>query len=133
MASPHFGAWKSWRCVQETDGRSGLRNRSVLRIERRLRVYQHGVQNRYPVTGFRFESWNTKRHVDAPYWESCKACARIAYGQWTVFPLLYGRFSPDNRFVSFTARIGPNRSRIEIAPVDVAPAPERGWIQISEE
>jgi Tol biopolymer transport system component/DNA-binding winged helix-turn-helix (wHTH) protein len=51
----------------------------------------------------------------------------------TTFPLLYGRFSPDNAWVSFTERIGPNRSRIEIAPVDAAPARESGWIQISEE
>ena len=35
-----------------------------------------------------------------------------------TYNLLYGRFSPDNRWVSFTARIQPNRGRIVIAPVD---------------
>ena len=34
------------------------------------------------------------------------------------YPLLYGRFSPDNRWISFTARIGPNRGWIVIAPLD---------------
>jgi hypothetical protein len=47
--------------------------------------------------------------------------------------LLYGRFSPDNRWVSFTARIQPNRGRIVIAPVDgPKPVPESAWITIAE-
>jgi WD40-like Beta Propeller Repeat len=47
--------------------------------------------------------------------------------------LLYGRFAPDNRWVSFTARIQPNRGRIAIAPVDgLKPVPESAWIMIGE-
>ncbi len=50
------------------------------------------------------------------------------------YNLLYGRFSPDNRWVSFTVRTQPNHSRIVIAPVDgPKPVPERAWIQIAEE
>ena len=49
------------------------------------------------------------------------------------YKLLYGRFSPDNRWVSFTARIQPNRGRIAIAPVDgPKPVPESAWITIAE-
>jgi eukaryotic-like serine/threonine-protein kinase len=49
--------------------------------------------------------------------------------------LLYARFSPDNRWVSFTERTGPNRSRIMIAPVEDGPkpVPESAWIEIAEE
>jgi len=48
--------------------------------------------------------------------------------------LLYGRFSPDNRWVSFTARTESNHGRIAIAPVDGAkPIPESAWITIAEE
>ncbi len=48
--------------------------------------------------------------------------------------LLYARFSPDDRWVSFTARIDPNRSKIMIAPVDgPKPVPESAWIKIAEE
>jgi Tol biopolymer transport system component/DNA-binding winged helix-turn-helix (wHTH) protein len=51
-----------------------------------------------------------------------------------TYPLLYGRFSPDNRWVSFTARTKPNRAWIAIAPVDgQKPVPESSWIRISEE
>ena len=50
-----------------------------------------------------------------------------------TYNLLYGRFSPDNRWVSFTARIRPNRARIAIAPVDgPKPVPESAWITIAE-
>src|SRR5262249_59811547 len=35
-----------------------------------------------------------------------------------TFSLLYGRFSPDNRWLSFTARTQVNRGRIAIAPMD---------------
>jgi Tol biopolymer transport system component len=48
--------------------------------------------------------------------------------------LLYGRFSPDNRWVSFTARIQPGHAQIMIAPADgPKPIPESAWIQIAEE
>jgi len=51
-----------------------------------------------------------------------------------TYNLLYGRFSPDNRWISFTARIDPNRSEIVIAPVDgPKPVPENAWIKITEE
>jgi Tol biopolymer transport system component len=47
--------------------------------------------------------------------------------------LLYGRFSPDNRRVFFTARIQPNLGRIAIAPADgPKPVPESAWITIAE-
>jgi Tol biopolymer transport system component len=50
-----------------------------------------------------------------------------------TYNLLYGRFSPDNRWVSFTVRIQPNRGRIAIAPVDgPKPVPESAWITITE-
>jgi Tol biopolymer transport system component len=49
------------------------------------------------------------------------------------YNLLQCRFSPDNRWVSFTARIQPNRGRIAIAPVDgPKPVPESAWITIAE-
>jgi Tol biopolymer transport system component len=51
-----------------------------------------------------------------------------------AYSLLYARYSPDNRWVSFTARFTPNRARIEIAPVDGSkPVPESAWIDIAEE
>jgi hypothetical protein len=47
--------------------------------------------------------------------------------------LLYGQFSSDNRWVSFTARIQPQRERIAVAPVDgPKPVPESAWIAIAE-
>jgi Tol biopolymer transport system component len=50
-----------------------------------------------------------------------------------TYNLLYSRFSPDNRWVSFTARIQPNRGRITVAPVDgPQPVPESAWITIAE-
>jgi serine/threonine protein kinase/Tol biopolymer transport system component len=48
------------------------------------------------------------------------------------YSVLYGRFSPDNRWVSFTVRTGPNQGHIAIAPVDGAkPIPESAWITIA--
>jgi Tol biopolymer transport system component len=48
--------------------------------------------------------------------------------------LLYGRYSPDNRWVSFTARTESNHGRVAIAPVDgPKPVPESAWITIAEE
>jgi Tol biopolymer transport system component/DNA-binding winged helix-turn-helix (wHTH) protein len=51
------------------------------------------------------------------------------------YGLLYGRFSPDNSWVSFTARVEPNRGWIMIAPVGRMdkPVPESAWIKIAEE
>ncbi len=46
--------------------------------------------------------------------------------------LLYGRFSPDNRWVSFTVRTHPNQVYIAIAPIDgPKPIPESAWITIT--
>ncbi len=46
--------------------------------------------------------------------------------------VLYGRFSPDNRWVSFTVRTGPNRASIMIAPADgPKPVPESAWIPVA--
>lgn len=51
-----------------------------------------------------------------------------------TYNLLYARYSPDNRWVSFTARFDPNHSEIAIAPVDgPRPVPESAWIKITEE
>jgi eukaryotic-like serine/threonine-protein kinase len=48
--------------------------------------------------------------------------------------LLYARFSPDNRWVSFTRRVQPDRAWLMIAPLDgPKPVPESAWIKISEE
>ncbi|HME00097.1 MAG TPA: hypothetical protein VKM93_22550 [Terriglobia bacterium] len=48
------------------------------------------------------------------------------------YSLLYGRFSPDNRWVSFTVRTEPNRGHIAIAPIDgPKPVPESAWITIT--
>ena len=48
------------------------------------------------------------------------------------YHVIYGRFSPDNRWVSFTVRTEPNRGRIAIAPVDgPKPVPESAWITIA--
>jgi Tol biopolymer transport system component/DNA-binding winged helix-turn-helix (wHTH) protein len=47
--------------------------------------------------------------------------------------LLYGRFSPDGRWVSFTVRIQPGQARIVIAPAnELKPIPESAWITIAE-
>jgi eukaryotic-like serine/threonine-protein kinase len=49
-----------------------------------------------------------------------------------TYNLLYGRFSPDNRWASFTVRTEPNRGYIAIAPVDgPQPVPENAWITIA--
>lgn len=50
------------------------------------------------------------------------------------YNLLYGRLSPDNRWISFTARTQPNRGIIMIAPLDgQTPVPESRWIRIADE
>jgi hypothetical protein len=49
------------------------------------------------------------------------------------YNLMYGRFSRDNRWVSFTIRVEPSRARIVIAPVEgPKPVLERVWITIAE-
>ena len=49
------------------------------------------------------------------------------------YHLLYGRFSPDNRWVVFTVRTQPDRGHIAIAPVDGSkPVPESAWIMITQ-
>jgi Tol biopolymer transport system component/DNA-binding winged helix-turn-helix (wHTH) protein len=50
------------------------------------------------------------------------------------YNLLYGRFSPDYHWMTFTARLQPGHARIMIAPADgPKPVPESAWIQIAEE
>jgi WD40-like Beta Propeller Repeat len=47
--------------------------------------------------------------------------------------LLYARYSPDNRWVSFTERFQADRARIMIAPVEGTNLiPESTWIEIAE-
>jgi WD40-like Beta Propeller Repeat len=47
------------------------------------------------------------------------------------YNLIYGRYSPDNRWVSFTVRIQSNRGRITVAPLDgPKPVPESAWVPI---
>lgn len=49
------------------------------------------------------------------------------------YNLAYGRFSPDNRWVTFTARIQPGHAQIMIAPAGgPKPIPESAWIQIAD-
>jgi serine/threonine protein kinase len=49
------------------------------------------------------------------------------------YPVLFGAYSPDYRWVSFTIRVEPNHGRIAIAPVDgPKPIPESAWITIAE-
>jgi Tol biopolymer transport system component len=50
-----------------------------------------------------------------------------------TYGLLYGHFSPDGRWVSFTVRTSPNRARLAIAPLDTPrPIPENAWITIAD-
>ncbi|HKD08852.1 MAG TPA: winged helix-turn-helix domain-containing protein [Bryobacteraceae bacterium] len=47
--------------------------------------------------------------------------------------VLFGRFSADNQWVSFTERIAPGRARINVAHLDGRkPIPESVWIPIAE-
>jgi Tol biopolymer transport system component len=49
------------------------------------------------------------------------------------YSLLYARFSPDNRWVSFTERVRAGSARIMIAPVNGTNLiPENAWIEIAE-
>jgi hypothetical protein len=50
-----------------------------------------------------------------------------------AYSLLYARFSPDNRWVSFTVRTQPDHGRIAVAPIAGSkPIPESAWITIAE-
>jgi hypothetical protein len=47
--------------------------------------------------------------------------------------VLYGRFSPDNRWISFTIRTSPTHARVAIAPFNgLRPIPESAWITIAD-
>jgi len=47
--------------------------------------------------------------------------------------VLYGRLSPDYRWLSFTLRVQPARGRIMIAPIDgPRPVPERAWMTVAD-
>ena len=49
------------------------------------------------------------------------------------YHLLYGRFSPDNRWIVLRSRTEANRGRIVIAPLDgPKPVPESAWIAIGD-
>ena len=49
------------------------------------------------------------------------------------YGVLYGRFSPDNRWISFTARVQRAHGRIVIASADgPKPIPESAWLTIAE-
>jgi hypothetical protein len=61
---------------------------------------------------------------------SREQAALVAHRRYHV---LYGRFSPDNTWISFTARVDPGHGRIVIAPVgEGRPIAERAWITIAE-
>src|SRR5262249_24025975 len=50
-----------------------------------------------------------------------------------IYNLIYGRLSPDNRWISFTVRVAPNRGLITIASLDGAkPIAESAWVTIAE-
>jgi hypothetical protein len=47
--------------------------------------------------------------------------------------VLYGRWSPDERWISFTARVAPGLGRVVVAPADgPRPVPESAWTTIAE-
>jgi Tol biopolymer transport system component/DNA-binding winged helix-turn-helix (wHTH) protein len=49
------------------------------------------------------------------------------------YSLLYGRFSPDHRWISFTVRMSSNLAKIAIAPLSrTSPAPQEDWIFIAD-
>ena len=48
-------------------------------------------------------------------------------------PVLYGHFSPDNRWISFTIRTSPTHARVVVAPFNgPRPIPESAWIDIAD-
>jgi Tol biopolymer transport system component len=50
-----------------------------------------------------------------------------------TYSLLYGRYSPDGRWITFTVRTDGSRGHIAIAPLDgPKPVPESAWITIAE-
>jgi Tol biopolymer transport system component len=51
----------------------------------------------------------------------------------STYDVLYGHFSPDNQWVSFTIRTSPTKARLAIAPIDgPRPIPESSWITIAD-
>lgn len=49
------------------------------------------------------------------------------------YPVLYGKFSPNNHWISFTARVQPGHGRIIVAPTEgPKPVPENAWIAIAD-
>jgi Tol biopolymer transport system component len=50
-----------------------------------------------------------------------------------TYGLLYGHFSPDGRWISFTVRTASTRARLAIAPFEgPRPIPESAWITIAD-
>jgi Tol biopolymer transport system component len=58
---------------------------------------------------------------------------RKALVKHPAYDLLYGRYSPDQKWVSFTARVQPALGRIVVAPADgPTPVDESAWRTIAE-
>ncbi len=58
---------------------------------------------------------------------------RSALVKHPVYDVLYGRISPDRRWISFTARVKTDAGRIAIAPLDnFKPVGESSWIPIAD-
>jgi len=58
---------------------------------------------------------------------------RIGVVKHPEYRVLYGKFAPDNRWISFTVRVQPGRGRIAVAPYDgPMPVPQDRWITIAE-
>jgi Tol biopolymer transport system component len=59
--------------------------------------------------------------------------AQIPLVRHDQYSLIYGHFSPDNRWISFTARIRADHAIITIAPATgTRPIPESAWITIAD-
>jgi eukaryotic-like serine/threonine-protein kinase len=51
----------------------------------------------------------------------------------TQYSVLYGRFSPDGRSISFTVRLRPDLAKIAIAPLNGSePIPESAWTMVAD-
>ena len=51
-----------------------------------------------------------------------------------TYNVVLGRLSPDGRWISFTARVKPNKAMIAVAPLNgIYPIPESAWIKIADE
>ena len=69
-------------------------------------------------------------HVDLIDLASRRTAALLKHSS---YQLLYGKRSPDCRWVSFTERVDTSRGRIFIAPLDAPkPIPESVWIPVAE-